>query len=211
MEKETKLHEKWWFWVCIVLIIACITCICYFTFNKSINVNVNNDSVFDKSHTSKNTSQLTAEDITNKLKEKCSNIGEIVVYTEETDPNELLGRPNGYTSKIVFADTRITQPEKMTLEDLKNDTTGTEAEKQKFLTSHNEPYGGTIEIFSNETDMQKRKDYLSSMMSSGNTFLNSSYAYIYSNACILLRIHRSLTPTQAEEYENAFNEIMNNI
>ena len=74
----------------------------------------------------------------------------------------------------------------------------------------NEPLGGTIEVFSNKDDMQKRKEYLNSLMSSGNAFLSSSYAYMYSSDCILLRIHRELTPSQAKEYEATFNEIMNN-
>lgn len=185
--------------ILLVVIILVIVGAYFLFFNKTVETSNNNTQV-----------KMTAEEITNKLKEKGLNIGEIVVYTEETDTNELLGRPNQYTSKTVFADTRITQPEKITLEDLKNDTTSTDAEKQKFLTSNNEPCGGTIEVFSNEEDMQKRKEYLNSMMSSGNAFLSSSYAYIYSSNYVLLRVHKSLTPTQAQEYETAFNEIMNN-
>jgi hypothetical protein len=30
-----------------------------------------------------------------------------VVYTAANDPNELLGRPNGYQSKIAFSDSRV--------------------------------------------------------------------------------------------------------
>lgn len=196
MEKKTKLYQKWWFWLCIVLVICAVTGVVYIVSSKTTETN--------------GKAQLTAEEITNKLKEKCSNIGEIVVYNEETDTNDLLGRPNSYISKTVFADTRITQPEKMTLEDLKDDTESTEQEKQRFIASNNEPHGGTIEVFSTKEDMQKRKDYLSSLMSSGNAWLSSDYAYIYSNGCVLLRIHHELTPTQAQEYETAFNEIMNN-
>lgn len=107
MEKQTKLYQKWWFWICIVLIIACITCMCYFAFNKSINVNLGMSSNSKQNKT--NQSQLTAEEITNKLKEKGLNIGKIVVYTEETDLNNLLGRPNQYTSKTIFEDTRLEQ------------------------------------------------------------------------------------------------------
>ena len=56
--------------------------------------------------TSKN---MTAEEICNELKNNNNNIGKIVVYTEETDSNNLLGRPNQYTSKVNFADNRISQ------------------------------------------------------------------------------------------------------
>lgn len=203
MEKgKTKLYKKWWFWLIVLLIMCFIIIFAYVSIGKN---NENSETI-----QANNKIEMTAEEITNKLKGKCSNIGEIVVYNEETDINELLGRPNSYTSKTVFAIITIEQPEKMTLDDLKNDTTSTEAEKKRFLASNNEPLGGTIEVFNNKEDMQKRKDYLASMMSSGNTFLSSSYAYMYSNGCALLRIHRSLTPAQAKEYEDAFNEIMNN-
>ena len=30
-----------------------------------------------------------------------------VVYTPDNDPNHLLGRPNGYTSKVSFTDSRV--------------------------------------------------------------------------------------------------------
>lgn len=191
MKEKNKLYQKWWFWVCIVLIVLIIIGVIYFIINlKGANT------------------EMTAEEITNKLKEKNSNIGEIVVYTEETDINELLGRPNSYTSKTVFADNRITQPEKITMADFEEGGTN-EEETQRYILSNNEPNGGTIEVFNNKEDMQKRKDYLSSLMSSGNAFLSSDYAYIYSFGNVLLRIDKSLTPAQAQEYEIAFNEIMN--
>ena len=182
MEKQTKLYCKWWFWVCIVLIIICITCICYFSFNKSINVNsdMSNNSKQDKT----NKSQLTAEEITNKLKEKGLNIGKIVVYTEETDLNNLLGRPNQYISKVQFEDTRLSQ---------------------EFI-EDNDAKGGTIETFNNKEDMQKRKNYIESISSSSSIFAQ----YIYGNEYVLLRLDNELTPSQAKEYETTFNEIMNN-
>ena len=42
-------------------------------------------------------------------------IYEIITYTEKTDPNNLLGRPNQYTSKANFSDIRI-----LTADDLTN-------------------------------------------------------------------------------------------
>lgn len=41
-----------------------------------------------------NKPKLTAEKITNILKESGLDLGEIVVYNEETDINDLLERPN---------------------------------------------------------------------------------------------------------------------
>ena len=41
------------------------------------------------------------------LKENGFPIGNVVVYTEETDPNKFLGRPNQYISKLNFSDTTL--------------------------------------------------------------------------------------------------------
>lgn len=133
--------------------------------------------------------QLTAEEIINKIKEKNSNIGKVIVYTEETDLNKLLGRPGQYTSKVIFEDKRLEQ----------------ENANNKYLTEEerNEPTGGTIEVFKNEKDMRKRKEYIEGF-STNSMFLQ----YVYSKGNVLLRVEGDLTPTQAKEYENILNEII---
>lgn len=40
MEKQTKLYQKWWFWVCVILII--VVCVICFLFNKKVKFNVDN-------------------------------------------------------------------------------------------------------------------------------------------------------------------------
>ena len=134
--------------------------------------------------------KMTAEVIVNKMKEKTSNIGKVVVYNEENDLNNLLGRPNQYTSKATFEDIRLEQ---------KN-------ADNEFLTEEerNEPIGGTIEVFNNETDMNNRKAYIESLSSSVSLFNQ----YIYAKGNVLLRLENDLTPTQAKEYEDIFNEII---
>lgn len=133
---------------------------------------------------------MTAEEIANELKSNISTLGEIVVYTEETDLNNLLGRPNQYTSKVTFEDTRLEQTNKT----------------NEFLTEEqqSEPIGGTIEVFNNEEDMQNRKNYIESISSS----MSMLSQYIYAKGNVLLRLDNELTPSQASEYENAFNEII---
>lgn len=133
----------------------------------------------------KTETKLTAEDVVNKLKEKNTNVGTYVVYTEETDLNELLGRPNQYTSKVTFEDTRL--------------------EQRSDDSENKEPVGGTVEVFNNADDMQKRKDYVASITSSMAVFAE----YSYSNEYILLRLNKGLTPSQASEYETILNEIFN--
>jgi len=127
--------------------------------------------------TSKN---MTAEEICNELKNNNNNIGKIVVYTEETD--NLLGRPNQYTSKVNFADNRISQE----------------------YVEENDAKGGTIEVFNNKTDMKKRKEYIEQISNSSSIFAQ----YIYSKGNVLLRLEKDLTPEQAQEYEKIFNQIV---
>lgn len=138
---------------------------------------------------SSNTTTLTAEEIINKMKEKNTNIGKVVVYTEETDLNQLLGRPGQYISKISFEDKRLEQ----------------ENADNEYLTEEerNEPTGGTIEVFENEKDMKKRKEYIEGFSTSS---LFSQY--VYSKGNVLLRVDGDLTPTQAKEYESLLNEII---
>lgn len=133
----------------------------------------------------------SAEEIINKMKEKNTNIGKVVDYNSETDLNKLLGRPKQYTSKITFEDKRLKQ-------------VNLELDKEKFSEAErNEPTGGTIEVFDNETDMKNRKEYIENFISSP-MFLQ----YLYSKGNALLRLEGKLTPEQAKEYETIFNEIV---
>lgn len=144
-------------------------------------------------HDANDDKKMTSEEIVTKLKEQNKNVGRIVTYTEETDINELLGRPNQYTSKTTFEDTRIEQ-------------TNQNLDEQYFSEEErNEPIGGTVEVFKNEADMKKRKDYLETITSSMSVFAEYSYA----QGVYLLRLNKSLTPAQAKEYEENFYKIIN--
>ena len=91
-----------------------------------------------------------------------------------------------------------------TFEDTRLEQVNTDNE---YLTEEerNEPTGGTVEVFKDKTDMEKRKSYIENLSSSVSIFNQ----YIYSNDYVLLRLEHELTPTQAKEYEEAFNQIMN--
>ena len=136
--------------------------------------------------------KYTAEEVYEKLKEKNQNIGRVVVYSEETDINELLGRPNQYTSKVTFEDLRVPQT---------NKNLDPEYFSQEEI---NEPQGGTIEVFESEEDMKKRKEYVGAVTSSMSVFVE----YSYSDGVYLLRLDKSLTPAQAKEYEDLFYNII---
>lgn len=161
--------------LCIVIISSILIWI-FRTQNNTISTSVKNTK--------------TAEEIVNELKANISFIGNIVVYTEETDLNNLLGRPNQYISKATFQDTRLEQV------NIDNE----------FLTEEErkEPTGGTVEVFNNEEDMLKRKQYVESITSS----ISALSEYIYTRGNVLLRLEHELTPEQAKEYEEALYEII---
>ncbi|MBU3103010.1 LptM family lipoprotein [Clostridium gasigenes] len=46
--------------------------------------------------------KLDAEGYSTKLRDAGMEINNLIIYTAETDENELLGRPNQYTSKVNF-------------------------------------------------------------------------------------------------------------
>lgn len=105
-----------------------------------------------------------------------------VVYDATTDPNHLLGRPGGYTSKATFTDSRI-DPE---------DTAGAPRGAVEL--------GGSIEVFPAQEGAEARKAYID-----GNAKLLpglAEYSWVHGSA--LLRVSRLLTPGQAAEYERAF-------
>lgn len=179
----------------IILIVLCTTALLILSFFliKKFSNNSNNNSSTTSIATDTNGTVLDAETILRLIKVKdvsnnkdsyySSIIGRVVNYTDETDPNNLLGRPNQYTSKILFEDIRLTQ------EDYTND--------EDFV-----PTGGTIEVFNNVEDMQKRKDYINSVTSSNSLFTE----YSFSKKNVLIRLDKQLTQEQAKYYENLFME-----
>ena len=115
------------------------------------------------------------------LKENGFPIGNVVVYTEETDPNKFLGRPNQYISKLNFSDTTLS-PDADNLN------------------------GGSIEVFLNPEDAEARKTYIDTIGKQMPVL--SEYSFIRGNT--LLRLSRDLTPTKAREYEKYFNSFYEN-
>lgn len=127
--------------------------------------------------------ELTAEQVVTQLSQRIPTAKPGVTYTAETDPNHLLGRPGGYTSKASFVDNRIDR----------NETLGSSPGSVEL--------GGSVEVFANEADAQKRKDFLKAI---GPPLANE---YDYLNGAILLRVSDILTPKQAAEYQTALAEV----
>lgn len=130
-------------------------------------------------------SALTAEQVTQKLTEKIPSVSLTKTYTAEDDPNKLLGRPNQYTSKTAFADSRVPQ------EGLPDDKTQTE-------------HGGGVEVFPDEAGATARRDRIQEI-AKGMGGLISEYGYVKGG--VLVRVSGKLTPEQAKEYETALDAI----
>jgi len=126
-----------------------------------------------------------AEAVIERLQAAGLTIGKVIVYTEETDPNDLLGRPGQYTSKAAFTDTRVDE----------SDLVAT----PKWDVAR----GGSVEVFETEEDAQRRSDYIQAILKEA-PMLGPEYGYVAGP--VLLRLSHHLTPEQAREYEQALTD-----
>ncbi|MFB7359422.1 hypothetical protein [Streptomyces gardneri] len=122
---------------------------------------------------------LTAGDAFTQLSAKVPTARLSGVVTEDNDPNNLLGRPNQYTSKITFTDARIKA----------GDVTDADPGSVEL--------GGSIEVFTTAADAQARADYIRKV-TKGTPML---VEYDYVSGPVLVRVSRYLTPTQAAGYK----------
>lgn len=109
-----------------------------------------------------------------------------VAYDATNDPNNLLGRPGGYSSKATFTDSRIKPSEAQV-----------DAEGAVDL-------GGGIEVFDNATDAQSRATYIHDIQKS--SFLANEYLYV--SGGVLLRLSDILTPNQAQAFVDAMGQVL---
>lgn len=100
----------------------------------------------------------------------------VIAYNATTDPNHLLGRPNGYLSKVAWQDTRLSQ-------------TGQSADPGGV------EWGGSIEVFRDHTMALARANYIGALEQASPLF-GSEYDYILGP--VLMRISGTLTPAQAQ-------------
>jgi len=125
---------------------------------------------------------LTAAAMVAKLKAAGLPIGTVIVYTAASDPNHLLGRPNGYISAAMFTDKRL------------------KGSEVAGLDKTNLGRGGKVEVFADAGGAKARMKYIQSCLKS-MPILGSEYDYVVGTA--LLRVSGLLTPTQAKAYQAA--------
>lgn len=123
----------------------------------------------------------SAEAIVLALQARGLPIGDVEVYDEETDPNELLGRPGGYEAKANFADSTL-EPEGAPV--------GVEN-------------GGSVEIYMDEASAERRQAYLEVL----GEEIPLIVEYDQRVDSILLRLSNRLTPDEAAVYGDTLAEI----
>jgi hypothetical protein len=125
-----------------------------------------------------------AQAIVDKIVQQVPTARKTVVVTAANDPNKLLGRPNAYTSKTQFIDSRIDQGSGVDL-------------------IGGVPAGGSVEVFADESKAKARRDYLRDAARAES----AAAEYDYVSGPILLRVSHNLEPGQAAEYQTALAKI----
>jgi hypothetical protein len=132
------------------------------------------------------TPRLIAQQVVTALTQRVPTVIPSVVYTAETDPNHLLGRPTGYQSKATFADRRV------------NPGSATDSSQGSV------ELGGSVEVFADDQGAQQRMRYIQAIGSS----LPAAAEYDYVSGPMLLRLSRLLPPAQAAEYQKALSSVV---
>jgi len=130
------------------------------------------------------TTKLAAAQICEQMQKDGLPITHVFAYMADNDTNKLLGKPNQYTSKVSFVDNRYSGDYD-------------EASKESDFEAAGFSYIGTIEVFDNKDDMQKRYDYVNGFIKQGGIWVQ----YIYNTDTAILRLDTDLTSDQAKEYQ----------
>ena len=117
-----------------------------------------------------------------KLKAAGLPIGATGVVTAASDSNHLLGRPNGYASKVYWTDTRVDQSKLAP-----SSVGGTDP-------------GGSIETYPDVAGATTRRDFLAAIAKSAPVLANE---YDYLAGASVVRVSGLLTPEQAKAYADA--------
>lgn len=126
----------------------------------------------------------TAMDIMLYLKDNgAPNLGEIRERTESDD--DLLGRPNQYTSKASFTITTITNKDPDSV--------------------WYDYYDGCIEVFETEEDLQKRYNDVKDLLDS-NPLIPQNYLYAHKN--VLFRASYDVLPSEEKVYEELIDQFL---
>lgn len=115
-------------------------------------------------------------------------IGDTIVWTERTDPNNLMGEPSGYVAKASWTDTRA----------------------ESCVTHDGNPgwtCGGDIEVFDSEPALIERANRLAIF---AELFIGGGY-YMWRTEDAIVRVGWALTPLEAADYDDALRQLFGDI
>ena len=130
------------------------------------------------------TQAMDATAVAKELKRAIKKVTEVRTITEDNDPNDLIGRPNGYTSAAVLVDSRIELP----------------CDKKEPSAD----CGAKVEVWKPAEDAKRRSDYIQTVTKEAG-MLGSEYNYL--DGAVLLRVAGEIKPSVAKKYEAAFEEL----
>ncbi len=125
--------------------------------------------------------EASAADAVDKIEAGVSSVTKTVEITEDNDPNDLIGRPGSYEAASVFYDSRVECLDAATVD---------------------VSCGAKIEVFPGKSQAENRRDYLEAIMEGAGGIFTE---YNYLDGSVLLRVSGKLKPSEAAEYEAAFN------
>jgi hypothetical protein len=128
----------------------------------------------------------TAASLVTGLAAQIATVTASVVYTAATDPNHLLGRPGGYTSKAAFTDSRIS------------------ASQAQDPSAGSVDLGGSIEVFPGAAGAVARGQYIERAEAATGIL---AHEYDITSGGVLLRLSAVFTPTQVQPFQAALSHI----
>lgn len=120
----------------------------------------------------------TARSVAESIRGTIPEAVELIQVTEDNDPNNLIGRPNGYVAASVLVDSRLPRCE----------TPGADC-------------GAMIEQWPDQAAAQRRADYIQAMLRE-MPMLGQEWNTV--KGALLLRVAGELKPSEAKAYESAF-------
>lgn len=127
---------------------------------------------------------MDAVAVAKELKRSIKKVTEVREITEDNDVNDLIGRPNGYTSAAVLVDSRIELP----------------CDKKEPSAR----CGAKVEVWKSAEDAERRSEYIQTVTKEAG-MLGSEYNYL--DGAVLLRVAGEIKPTAAKKYEAAFEAL----
>ena len=125
---------------------------------QSVACNTGGSNLSSQTATTPSPSQpIKAEDILDALKRAKVPIEKEIVYAPETDPNNLLGRPNQYVGKASWNDKRAPKTDDRDM---------------------------TVEVFASKEDLENRRRYVETVTKLMSPL--AEYQYVHKNALIRL-------------------------